>query len=191
MLSLDIRRLQRRGVLIAGVSSSWLWSRDGEPAGSIGITCGPDRLRLAYVRARDGNEPEHFSYDILLTQTRCHFGGVRRWFECPWCACRCALVYGVSRDGRFACRRCMRLGYSSEAEGRCDRLWRKLRKLEARLLDGDSRPKGMHQRTFEGICELMDIVEEALDEELFISAAIMLGIDRRAAWSAERTLNVR
>ena len=171
MLALDVRRLHRRGVLTAGASRSWRWSRDGEPAGSIGITCGSDSVRLAYTRTRESGEPERFGYDISLTRTSCHFGGCRHWFVCPWCNRRCALVYGLSRDGYFACRRCMRLGYASESEDTCSRLWRKMRKLEARLVDGETKPKRMHMLTFERICSRMDDVDSALDAEFFVHAA--------------------
>jgi hypothetical protein len=175
VLALDVRRLHRRGALMIGASSSWRWSYDGEPFGSIGVTGGIDRVRLAYVRAREGGEPEHFGYDIPVTRTPCHFGGHRDWFVCPWCQRRCALVYGVSRDGYFACRRCMPLGYASESEDRCSRLWRRMRKLEALLVDGETKPKRMHRRTFERICARMEEVDSALDAEFFAHAVRLFG----------------
>jgi len=40
----------------------------------------------------------------------------RAWFQCPDCGRRCAVLFGVSRRGNFACRTCQRLAYSSETE---------------------------------------------------------------------------
>ena len=54
--------------------------------------------------------------EFRFSHTNCHFGGARHWLRCKWCGRRCAIVYGLSGDGYFACRRCLRLGYGSEAE---------------------------------------------------------------------------
>ncbi len=70
-------------------------------------------------------------------------------------------LYGLSGDGYFACRVCLRLGYASECEDRTGRLWRKMRKLEARLVDGELKPKWMQWRTFEQISNQMDAIDEA------------------------------
>ncbi len=107
-----------------------------------------------------------------------HAAALRRarvWFRCRWCARRCAILYGLSGDGYFACRICLRLGYASECEDRTGRLWRKRRKLEARLVDGELKPRWMRWRTFEKISDRMDAVDEALDTELFIRCARLFG----------------
>lgn len=174
-LALDVRKLHRRGALVPGTSSAWGWSYDGERCADIGVVGGANHIRLAYVRAREGREPEHFGYDIPLVHTGCHFGGRRPWFRCPWCDRRCALVYGLSRDGYFACRRCMRLGYASESEDRTGRLWRKLHKLERRLADGEYKPKRMRWKTFAEIRARMDAVDEALDCDFFERAVRLFG----------------
>jgi hypothetical protein len=100
---------------------------------------------------------------VALEWAPCRYGGSRAWFRCPWCPRRCAILYGLSGDGYFACRRCLRLAYASEAEDTMGRLWRKKRKLEARLIDGELKPKGMRWRTFERIHAKIDATDEALD----------------------------
>ena len=55
-------------------------------------------------------------------------------FRCPRCGDRCVVVY--FGGGTFACRKCMRLGYASEAETMIGRLWRKQKKIERRLAGG-------------------------------------------------------
>ena len=83
----------------------------------------------------------------------------------------CAVLYGRSRDGYFACRLCLRLAYMSEAEDTSGRLWRKQRKLEARLESDGGRPKWMRARTYERYLARIDAVEEARDADFFLSAA--------------------
>jgi len=68
----------------------------------------------------------------------------------------------------------MCLGYSSEAEDTCSRLWRKQRKLEARLGENGERPQGMHQRTYERICAKLDAVEGAKDLDFLNGAASLM-----------------
>lgn len=172
VLSLDIRRLSKRGHLQPGTYSSQSWSWNGAPCGSISTAATSSALQLSYSRTRDEEEPRRYCYDVPLERTRCHFGGSRLWFRCPWCTRRCAVIYGLSSDGYFACRSCLRLGYSSECEGVIDRLNRRMRKFEARLDYGEVKPKWMRWRTFEHICEEM----ERLDAAWGLAVCAHLGI---------------
>lgn len=178
-LPLDIRRLQRRGLLRCGSVFGWHWSADDEPCGNIGLAVSDASVRLSYVWT-PGDERHELRYDVRIDRTPCHFGGSRSWFRCPRCSRRCAVLYGLSRrDGYFGCRRCLRLAYASEAESQLDRLWRKQRKLEARLiwLGGEVpiRPKGMRNRTFDGLLKRINAVEDAKDLHFLGSIAAMCG----------------
>jgi hypothetical protein len=62
-----------------------------------------------------------------------------------------------------------------QAEGSMDRLWRKKRKLEARLLDDWQKPKGMHWRTYKMGCQRLAAVEHAKDAEFAIRVQALLG----------------
>jgi hypothetical protein len=168
-LPLDVRRLHQRGHLRPGSQFGWHWTRDGEEIGSIGLSTHAQSVHLSYTRTARG-EPETKSYNVPLVYTPCYFGGTRPWFICPWCDRRCAVLYGISGDGYFACRRCMRLGYASESEDRTSRLWRKQRKLEARLAGDYRRPKGMWQRTYQRICDRIEEIEEAKDLGFYVQA---------------------
>ena len=172
-LALDVRRLHRSGRLLPGTSCGWYWSRDGERCGNIGINSHANHVEFVYTRTLEGCEPVRFRYDVHIERTACRFGGSRSWFRCPWCDRRCALMYGLSSDGYFACRLCLRLAYASECEDRSGRLWRKQRKLEALLLDGELKPKGMRWRTFDRIYSKLDAIDEALDAELFLRCAAL------------------
>ena len=46
---------------------------------------------------------------INLIQTKCHFGGVREWLECPKCRKKVGILYKEKDD--FECRKCLGLIY--------------------------------------------------------------------------------
>jgi hypothetical protein len=163
MLRLDVRRLSRKGVLHPGSYVSLGWTRDGEQYANIGIYSSESSVRLSYSCTRD-DEPRNMHYDVSITRTLCRLGGSRPWFLCPRCWRRCAVLYGLARDGRFGCRVCLRLAYASEAESPIDRCWRQQRKIEAKLTDDGERPRGMRRRTFERLCARWEAVEERKDE---------------------------
>jgi hypothetical protein len=173
-LPLDVRKLHRHGRLTPVQSFVWEWTRGGEPCGIITVTAYEHRLELRYTWTPTGGSPQHKCYDAPLERTPCRFGGHRTWFRCPWCRRRCAVLYGVSGDGYFACRLCLRLAYMSEAEDTCGRLWRKQRKLEAKLAEHGGKPKWMRARNYEQIRERIDVVEKARDRDFFTSAARFL-----------------
>jgi hypothetical protein len=173
-LPLDVRALHRQGRLSPVQSFGWRWTQGDKPCGNIEITTYEHRLELRYAWTPPGGSPQQKCYDVTLERTRCRFGGWREWFRCPWCRRRCAVLYGVSGDGYFGCRLCLRLAYASEAEDKSGRLWRKQRKLEARLTKDGGKPKGMRDRTYDRIHERIDAVEAKRDTEFFLSAARFL-----------------
>jgi ketosteroid isomerase-like protein len=109
LLALDVRVLARRRRLASGMSYSWAWSRGGEPAGNISIQTASDHVRLAYTWTPHQADPRHIDYSVRLERTPCHYGGSRPWFVCPRCYSRRTVLYGTANDGRFGCRKCMRL----------------------------------------------------------------------------------
>ena len=96
-MPLDVRVMQRRGVLRNGYSDGWYWTwSSGESAGSIGVTVDGDVLRLSY-----SVNGEQRTQHVPIVRTACNFGGTRPWFRCPVCGRRMAVLY--MRAGRFAC----------------------------------------------------------------------------------------
>ena len=140
---LDVRHLQRAGVLIAGHSFGWHWSRNGESVASIGARAEEDRLTLSYSHKSSGDW-QAMEYPVRLVWTAYTLGGRR-----------VALLYRGGA-GIFACRHCYRLAYACQGEGADDRAMRRAGKIRERLCwqagianpDG-CKPKGMHWRTFE------------------------------------------
>ena len=129
------------------------WSRGDEQTGSIGYRMEADRMILNYRHRPHGGEWEPVEQTISFDRTPCNYGGHRTWFLCPRCWKRVALLYGAGKY--FFCRHCYDLAYSSQQEGRVDRLMRKARKIR-RGLGGDDnlmdffpkKPKNMHWKTY-------------------------------------------
>lgn len=163
LLRLDIRVLHRKGRLNAGQYFGWYWFRDDERFAEIGIRTCSQSLELIYTWSPRGHEPRPIRCRVVLTRTPCRFGGERQWFICPDCARMCAVIFGVSRRGNFACRVCQRLAYASEAESPIDRCWRQQRKLESKIGENLKRPKGMTRTTYELIIKRWTDIEQRKD----------------------------
>jgi hypothetical protein len=65
---------------------------------------------------------------------------------------------------------CERLAYASPI----DRLWRKQRKIESRLLAGEIKPKGMRWQTYNGLIGRINDTEEKRDVQFFARLATLL-----------------
>jgi hypothetical protein len=155
MRSLDVRRLQREGLLMPGRAFGWNWSRNGETIASIQIRTEVGRLLLKYLSRSRGDEWRSMEYPVWLESTACNYGGKRAWFICPvqGCGRRVAILYGGSV---FACRHCHLLAYQCQRETYDDRAMRRADAIRQRLGWGagianppGGKPKGMHWRTYE------------------------------------------
>jgi len=165
--SLDVRRLQREDMLKAG-SWSWEW-RDTETQkvlSSIGIIGDTSHITLSYSA---GNQTVCDRIDI--TRTPCGLGGTRAWFQCPKCCARVAKIH--LRRGRFACRHCHRLVYTSQSEDAIGRIWRQQCKTEAKLAPNWKRPKHMHHRTHQRLVERLFRLEAEREHAFALTVARM------------------
>jgi hypothetical protein len=164
-----------------GTRGSYRWSRDGEETGTIVWTvtgdAGRERvlgdsLRLQFTVAdRWTDEQREYDYPVPLEYTDCNFGGVRPWFRCPGvvdgeeCTRRVGKLYCPPGRDLFLCRHCYGLGYTSSRTSGDDMKQAELRFRKAHAnIDGErkhpgqyfappDRPKGMHQSTYEQLCE--------------------------------------
>jgi len=155
MLSIDIRRWKRDGLLGPCHSFSWQWLTNGEEIASISVKTDTDKVILSYRHQRPGQDWDDKQYAVQLAWTDCHIGGRRPWFICPanGCGRRVAILYGGSI---FACRHCHNLAYESQRETSVDRHIRQAEKIRQKLgwMPGilnvrGVKPKGMHWKTFE------------------------------------------
>jgi hypothetical protein len=168
--AIDVRWLKREGMLSPGANRRISWSRDGAVIAHINIRAKMGRVFLTYrYRSGGGGEWIDESYPVNLTTTPCHIGGERHWFLCParGCGQRVAVIYG---GGIFACRKCHQLAYPSQREDPSDRAVRRADRLRARLgwpggvLEGADwgKPKGMHWRTYERLCDEHDALNDIM-----------------------------
>jgi hypothetical protein len=155
----------------------WL-SKDGRPAASIDVhistvspvnrhlavllsdrSAVPDRLQavLKYRAGRGREELRDIEEAVWLDTRPCGFKGQRLQLICPGCGCRIAELYP---DGvHFRCRKCCGLGYRSQRKGREARGLEKAARIKQQLGGSGAyadpvpeRPKGMHHRTYERLC---------------------------------------
>ena len=154
--SLDVRKLQRDGLLNNGSSFGWSWTRNGEKIASIQLKVGDNRVTLDYRHQRSSSEWNNHNYPVMLEWTPCNYGGLRAWFKCPVSGCdrRVAKLH-IGSAGIFACRHCYQLAYASQRENADDRATRQAGKIRNRLgwepgiLNGHGeKPKGMHWQTY-------------------------------------------
>lgn len=152
--SIDVRFLNRSGLLKPYLSYRLRWSRNGEGRASIRVVTDVDEVIFAYRHRRHGKGWKDESYPIHLDWTPCTMGGKRPWFRCPvrGCGRRVAILYCI---GIFACRKCHQLNYPSQRESFDDRACRRADHIRDKLgwepgiLNGHGpKPKGMHWKTF-------------------------------------------
>lgn len=155
MRTLDVRRLQRDGLLQPGRAFGWQWTGNGAEVASIQMRTEVDRVMLSYRSRSNGSEWQAMEYPVALEWTLCHLGGRRVWFRCPASGCgrRVAILFG---GAIFACRHCHRLAYPCQRETDDDRAARRADTIRRRLgwepgiLNGEGgKPRGMHWRTFQ------------------------------------------
>ncbi len=134
-------------------SGTLSWSIGDEPAGSIGYTMHSELILLRYRFRRHSGEWEDVEQNIFFDQTPCNYGGYRKWFLCPRCMKRVAILYGSGKY--FFCRHCHQLTYDSCNSPPLQRIFDRANKLKEKLgghagFDNPipARPKGMHRRTY-------------------------------------------
>ncbi len=192
-LRLDVRWLARVG-LIRPDFSGYLpvhWTCRGKPSGDITVSYyahRPDELVLSY-RTRGTNEAKWTDVRevIPLERTPCHYGGERVWCRCPGCGSRRAVLYSLY--GRFVCVACNGLAYSSTREEPLYRYGRRGDKIMDRLgAEGEwvlrwiippFKPKGMHWRTYERLCQEWFAIRDAANADY---EAGLLRLIERTEW---------
>lgn len=168
LLRLDIREIRRRGLLQEGVSCGWAWSRGGVKTGSIGILVGYSTVRLNY----SANSKEA-SQVVWTTSTSCPYGGSRQWFACPVCHRRCEVLF--MRSGRFACRTCQRVSYTSQSGSESDRVHARYHKLHALVENG--KPKWQRWATFNRLEEKFERADQITNQMLWRAIQRLTGAD--------------
>ncbi|MEI9410863.1 hypothetical protein [Mesorhizobium salmacidum] len=165
LLDLRISVLRKNGLLETGRRGSLVWNVGGRACASIETFMNGQFLELTYYRREFAPELRRVHEIIPLEITEQPFGGERRWFICPRCDRRCAVLY--AGEG-FSCRLCLNLGYRSQYEDPRFRFLSKARKLRQRLggsgnmmLPFPDKPRGMHRAMFERLYDRGRALEQA------------------------------
>jgi len=150
---LDIRKLQREGLLKPGRIFSRQWKSSNKTMATVNVHTEKNKITLSYKHKSNGNEWKDVSYLVWLDWTWCNYGDWRAWFLCPGCSRRVAILYG---GATFACRHCYKLAYPCQRETALDRVARRANRIRRQLgwEEGvfslpSGKPKGMHWNTFE------------------------------------------
>jgi hypothetical protein len=199
---IDIRRWLKQGRLIPGAYFDLSWqSQEGEKlvvrvqVGLRKIVCGEpppilDGVRLQYSLTAPGADSQTIDEAVKIISTPCHFGGARRWFECPGPSCdsrRVATLFLADRF--FHCRKCCGLAYSSERAGTAGRALGRLRKIRRRLGASENaalfsplppKPKRMRHATYLRLRQQAEVAEmERLVAEIQSARALEHVMKRR------------
>lgn len=170
---IDAGSLCKKGMLANGTAGSVTWTRSDGNHNSIKLRFEHGHLFLGY-RWKYASETEwkDVVQEIQIHWRDNHFGGQTAYFICPGCGANRRYLYGAGE--LFKCRTCHDLTYATQRERVHDRATRKNQKLRRRLQSDISfeglisRPKGMHQKTFERlrdeIFEQEDIISQRMVE---------------------------
>src|ERR1700686_4781698 len=111
---IDVRRWQRRGLLIPGTTFLAFWRTYGAGTASDGRSASlkvrvvsADEVGLIY-RVRMPGRPRWQEMDqrVRIVRHPCRYGGQRPWLLCPACVRRVAVLYlGGASAFSFSCRR--------------------------------------------------------------------------------------
>ena len=144
---IDIRDMRKSGMLRPGSSGTLSWRLADNSVGLASYNCHDNKLCLN--AGSFGSNVLVGTQDVRFDATPCNYGGQRRWFLCPGCNRRVAVLCGVG--GLFRCRHCHHLPYLSQNVTMLRRLMRRRQYIESRIFEdgvGMRRRKGLHRQTF-------------------------------------------
>jgi hypothetical protein len=166
---LDVSELPRLKPL---QSTIFRWSSDGSTFDVMMVA--DSRVLSVFEPCVVGGVKKWATQTIPIRWTKCHFGGLRPWFNCPTQNCNQRVGKLYWADGSFACRRCLGLGYPSQRQNPGVRAARRAEKIRTRLgkTAGEPfrvKPRGMHWRTYRRLCEQVEDAEATADSWLLKS----------------------
>jgi hypothetical protein len=167
--AIDIRQLKRSRKLTPGNRFLETWTRGGLTAAQVEIDVQHYQVNIRYILASRSGDREPVECIVPIASTRCSYGGIRRWFCCPDCRKRAAVIYVQGRS--CSCRQCKGLVYRSQRQRAGERARSRAQKIRVRLggsanlLDAfPAKPKWMQWRTYKGL-EIKAIRDQARNLE--------------------------
>lgn len=111
----SLRRIERGE--LASVQYAPSWSYAGRPSGNVLLILagsgGAIAAWLDYTSTNLAGQKTNHHYQVGLVSTLTTWGSRRYWWECPSCGGRCGTLYLPPSGGRFACRACHNLTYTT------------------------------------------------------------------------------
>lgn len=166
---IDIRWMKKQRYLQPGCFGKLSWTSRGKPSGSIGFKMEENKMILKYNHRSRGEDWEAVEQIIQFDKTPCNYGGYRKWFLCPKCYKRVAILYGAGKY--FLCRHCHDLTYDSCNTSPLQRIFDRANKLKESLgghaglsYPIPDRPKGMHRTTYNRILDEIYRLENLGDQ---------------------------
>ena len=175
----DIRWLRKQHYLYPGASGHLSWSSRGEKTGSIRFRIKNDSMILTYRHRQHDGDWDDVEQIVSIDRTSCNYGGHRKWFLCPNCGKRVAILYGAGKY--FLCRHCHGLTYDSCNASPIQRIYDKAIKLRKKI-GGNGvlvdpipiRPKGMHRSVYKKIVAEIYRLQDMGDAGVFEKYGIRL-----------------
>ena len=155
--TIDIRFMNKMGLLAPGVPRIMSWTSRNKNIGSINYILKETDLILNYNYSDPDDEQQSVELVINIDETPCNYGGRRKWFLCPECIRRVAILCLCGKF--FLCRHCYQLPYRSQQQGRATRYQYQAGKIKEqlgienaysieRLVYEFDRPRYMHRKRF-------------------------------------------
>lgn len=131
--SISVYFLKKHGYFSSPLKSGGItWSTNGHSRGDVSFSVNRDEryIRFFYTSTdKQTQESLQKDYQVRLTTSPCHLGGVRYWFQCPFCNKRTGTLHLCGKSD-FACRQCLKLSYESRNDNKKFRGYKKFFDLE-------------------------------------------------------------
>lgn len=164
---MDVFWLKRQSFLTSPRPMTMTWSRNGLLLLELSLHTREGVLYVQNATAVELPYRDELSQMIQLEDQPRHVGGKATLFACPSCGSLRQYLY-LNKNQRFVCQTCANLTYKVRRERKVARAFRRWSKASKSLGGvcwegwyGRNRPKGMHKRRYEALCERL-WAEEAM-----------------------------
>lgn len=165
-IRIDAFRMKRHGLLRSPFPRRIVWTNKGMKLLDLSLRDTGDKLNFSDATAEGSRYPDALTQIIELYDQPRKVGGRATLFRCPRCSSVRQHLYLL--HNRFVCRKCAGLTYLVQREREVDRAFRRWDKVSEELggvswegCFGQKRPKGMHKRRYEELCQRL-WAEEAI-----------------------------
>lgn len=136
--------------------------------GSISYRILDGALQMNYTAGDEYSERVPVQVIVQLRSMPCRFGGVRTYFQCPYCRRRCEVIVMTTNGQTWGCRKCLPVRYASQALAPPDRMQRRADMLYSKAGTdyGEGfvvKHKWMRWRTFNCLMDRANLLSQYAD----------------------------